>query len=291
VAASAVTSEPSGLIETPFFGFDTPTGYQAADTLRPGKAYWIRTSEAGSVQICCHDSDAARPDARVAHSVATTTSRPGPRLTLTGAGGRKATLRFAPDLSAEERARHALPPVPPSDLFDVRFASGHSVAPLPADEAAARATHTVELQGLSFPVELQLASGPAAGTETSLRVSGIGNRSIRLTAEAPTATIRTATDELRVGADAVPNQFALKKSHPNPARDRATIDYALPKETRVTLEVYDVLGRRVARLVDDTKPAGRHRVQVDAAHLPSGTYFVRMRADSFTKTRRMTVVR
>jgi hypothetical protein len=224
--------------------------------------------------------------------MATTSSpHPGPRLTLVGADGREATLHFAPDLSTEERARHALPPVPPSSIVDVRFASGHDVAPLATDDSDARSMHPVQLQGLSFPVALRLDGAAATESGTSLRVTGIGDRAIQLTPEAPTATVRTATSELRVGAVAGPDQFALHKSRPNPARDRATIGYAVPEASNVTMAVYDVLGRRVARLVDGRKDAGRHEVHLRVANLPSGTYFVRMQAGDFTQTRRVTVVR
>ena len=52
-----------------------------------------------------------------------------------------------------------------------------------------------------------------------------------------------------------------------------------------------MLGRRVVTLVNGKKQAGDHSVQLNAADLSSGTYFYRMRAGSFTKTRRLVVVR
>jgi hypothetical protein len=52
-----------------------------------------------------------------------------------------------------------------------------------------------------------------------------------------------------------------------------------------------VLGRRVARLVDEKRRTGVHQAQLDAGTLPSGKYFVRMRAGPFQQTRQLTVVR
>jgi phosphodiesterase/alkaline phosphatase D-like protein len=72
---------------------------------------------------------------------------------------------------------------------------------------------------------------------------------------------------------------------------QATINYALPEQSQVTLEVYDVLGRRVATLVNREKEAGEYSVRLDAADLSSGNYFYRMRAGDFTQTRRLVVVR
>lgn len=91
--------------------------------------------------------------------------------------------------------------------------------------------------------------------------------------------------------EAPPEQFALEPIAPNPTSRRATIEYALPRETDVTIDVYDVLGRRVQVLTEGTKAPGTYHASFEADRLPSGVYFVRMRTDSFAKTRRVTVVR
>jgi hypothetical protein len=88
-----------------------------------------------------------------------------------------------------------------------------------------------------------------------------------------------------------PDAFALETSVPNPVHTQATIRYALPEAAEVTLTVYDVLGREVKRLVGSPKATGFHKVQFDASGLPSGTYLYRLRAGTFTKTKRMVVVR
>ena len=89
----------------------------------------------------------------------------------------------------------------------------------------------------------------------------------------------------------MPDAFALAGPAPNPASRRATIEYALPEPADVTIAVYDVLGRRVATLADGRAEAGRHRAAAEVGQMPSGTYFVRMQAEGFRQTRRLTVVR
>jgi hypothetical protein len=59
----------------------------------------------------------------------------------------------------------------------------------------------------------------------------------------------------------------------------------------MAISVYDVLGRRVATVAEGTKQAGRHSATLEAVRMPSGTYFVRMRAEGVQQTRRLTVVR
>jgi hypothetical protein len=93
-------------------------------------------------------------------------------------------------------------------------------------------------------------------------------------------------------AASTPESFALKPNHPNPAQNSTTIRFSLPKPQTVTLEVYDILGRRVAQIKRDQKmEAGWHAVSFDASRFASGTYFYRLRAGEFRKARRMVVVK
>jgi hypothetical protein len=116
-----------------------------------------------------------------------------------------------------------------------------------------------------------------------------GTGETRLTAESPSAELST-TEGLAVGLQGAPDAFALEKTYPNPAGGRATVEYALPEQSDVTIAVYDVLGRRVATLADGPEEAGRHTARLDGGQMPSGTYFVRMRAEGFQQTRRVVVV-
>jgi Mg-chelatase subunit ChlD len=90
--------------------------------------------------------------------------------------------------------------------------------------------------------------------------------------------------------NALPSDVDLR-SYPNPARQQATVEYALPESGPVRLVLYDVLGRRVAVLADGRREAGRHRVQLDASDLSSGVYFGRLRVGERVVTRKITIVR
>jgi hypothetical protein len=85
--------------------------------------------------------------------------------------------------------------------------------------------------------------------------------------------------------------LALEANFPNPFRQSTTIQYALPERAHVTLDIYDMLGRHVAQLVNEEQRAGEHRVQVRAGNWSSGTYLYRLHVDGETRTGRMTVVR
>jgi len=88
----------------------------------------------------------------------------------------------------------------------------------------------------------------------------------------------------------LPEEVTLT-SYPNPARQQGTVEYALPEGKKVTLTLYDVLGREVATLASGRKDAGRHRIRLDADRLSSGVYFGRLQAGDQTLTQKITIVR
>ena len=89
----------------------------------------------------------------------------------------------------------------------------------------------------------------------------------------------------------LPGDFALLGSYPNPFNAHAVIRYALPELSDVTIEIYDLLGRRVETLVDCQKQAGYHQVFWNADGFSSGVYFYRIQAAGFSDTRRMLLLK
>jgi photosystem II stability/assembly factor-like uncharacterized protein len=89
----------------------------------------------------------------------------------------------------------------------------------------------------------------------------------------------------------VPARYAVYPNYPNPFNRSTTIAYALAKGAHVTLDVYDVLGERVASVVSEWLPAGTYKATWDAAGVVSGVYFYRFHAGSYTETRKLLVLR
>jgi hypothetical protein len=90
--------------------------------------------------------------------------------------------------------------------------------------------------------------------------------------------------------EALPEGYALRQNYPNPFNASTTILYELGDSSPVTLTVYDLLGRKVATLVDGVQAAGAHAVQFDSARLASGTYFYRIDTAVGQQVRKMMVV-
>jgi hypothetical protein len=89
----------------------------------------------------------------------------------------------------------------------------------------------------------------------------------------------------------VPTEFALEQNYPNPFNPSTTIAYAVPHTGSVRIDVFDVLGRQVATLVDGTMAAGRYEVSVDASSWASGLYVYMLQAGDERITRNMVLLR
>ncbi len=110
------------------------------------------------------------------------------------------------------------------------------------------------------------------------------------------AMVTVQVDSILVGlageeGPVIPAVYVLHQNYPNPFNPAATIRFDLPQRSPVKLVVYDILGREVAVLVDEFLPAGKHRAMFDGASLGSGIYFYRITAGSFSRVKRMMLVR
>lgn len=87
------------------------------------------------------------------------------------------------------------------------------------------------------------------------------------------------------------NSFFLDQNYPNPFNPATTIRYSIPKESFVTLKIYDVLGRELETLVDEEKTAGIYETKWSATGYQSGLYFYRLRAGPFSETKKLLLLK
>jgi len=192
-----------------------------------------------------------------------------------------------------------------------------SSQPLPVELTTFDATHSdsgvrlnwataSETNNAGFAVERKLDSGSfaqigfveGAGTTATSRRYQFADAEVPFTAETLTYRLKqidtdgTATYSAPVELDRrAPQQLVLHPTAPNPVRTQTTLRYELPQAGPVRIAVYDMLGRRVSTLVNETQSAGRNEVMFNARKLPSGTYFIHLQAEGRTLTKRLTVVR
>jgi hypothetical protein len=88
-----------------------------------------------------------------------------------------------------------------------------------------------------------------------------------------------------------PIHFILFQNYPNPFNPSTAISYSIPKTSLVTIKVYDVLGKEIATLINEEKPAGNYNINFDGSNLTSGVYFYRMQAGNFSETKKLILLR
>ncbi len=89
----------------------------------------------------------------------------------------------------------------------------------------------------------------------------------------------------------IPDNYFLYSNYPNPFNSTTLIKFAIPITQHVTLKVYDLLGKEVAILVNNIKSAGTYSLKFDADHLSSGIYLYRIRAGTYSSTKKMILLR
>jgi len=89
----------------------------------------------------------------------------------------------------------------------------------------------------------------------------------------------------------IPTGFSLSQNYPNPFNPTTVISWQLAVGSQVSLKVYDVLGKEVATIVNEEKPAGRYHVAFDGSKLASGVYFYKLQTSDFSAIKKMILLR
>jgi hypothetical protein len=88
-----------------------------------------------------------------------------------------------------------------------------------------------------------------------------------------------------------PAHFELNQNYPNPFNPSTTISYSVPNASQVVIKIYNVIGKEVSTLVNESKPAGNYQVKLDAKDLPSGIYFYKIQAGNFSDVKKMILLK
>ncbi|OGU60617.1 MAG: hypothetical protein A2455_07335 [Ignavibacteria bacterium RIFOXYC2_FULL_35_16] len=103
-----------------------------------------------------------------------------------------------------------------------------------------------------------------------------------------TGELITGVQEPRVS---VPLGYSLSQNYPNPFNPTTTINYSVPKQSFVTIKIYDALGREVSILVNEEKSVGTYSVEFNASGISSGVYFYQIKTNEFVQTKKMLLLR
>jgi hypothetical protein len=273
-ATASIT--PLSLVVSPYYGYSN--GYVAATTLTSGKGYWVKTSSAGTLSL-------QAPSGTLVDGLEAAVGEPTAgsiAVEIKDNNGNSCVLYLAEGGKGSE-----LPPLPPQGIFDVRFASNGIVDNIGVGR------HEILLSSVVYPVKV-VARG-TKGRELWINDDrGSAMVSERLE-EGKEVTIvenlgRIVLSEKSLTND-VPQQYELSQNYPNPFNPTTVIKFALPEAGRVHLSLFNVLGEKVAELVDGERGSGNHQVEFNAGGIPSGMYFYRLEAGSFVAVKKLVVVK
>jgi hypothetical protein len=273
VHKGSIIEDPSPIVSSLYYGY--LGAYAPADTLLPGRGYWVKVNQPGSLILT--SAPVAQPRSAVAEIAFPN------RLIVTDALGNSQTLSFGamenPEISS---ARFELPPVPPQGAFDARFASQKYAQVLPSD-LRTLTDYPVHIQAGAYPVTVEWVTDAQSHLHYAIVVNNAGVERIHpLSAGASVRLENGSGQEVRLRVSpspVVPERYALGQNYPNPFNPTTTFVFSLPQESRVTLRLFNVLGQEIRSLFsEETMGAGSYSTVFDAGDLASGMYYYEITA-------------
>ncbi len=104
-----------------------------------------------------------------------------------------------------------------------------------------------------------------------------------------TGIITEVEDEIQLSSSL--SKYTLEQNYPNPFNPNTKISWKVPISSKQTVNVFDVMGKEVATLVNEYKPAGTYEVEWDASEFPSGVYFYQLKTERFVETKKMILMK
>jgi hypothetical protein len=166
-------------------------------------------------------------------------------------------------------------------MFDIRFESGRIA------EDINSSVQTIDMCGITYPV--------------TVRVEGMDIRLMDETGKTVNVNLKSGESvvisdgtiqKLMVSGEMIPAEYALEQNYPNPFNPSTTIEFSLPENVNsVKLSIYNVLGEKVAELVNTALVAGRYSYQWNASNIATGMYIYELRTDKFVSVKKMVLMK
>jgi hypothetical protein len=275
VGVSAV-KDPNGIrSSTDIFEFMNGT-YQKATNIKSLQGYWIRANQAGEIEIAPQSSSGKVRPALASGQFGT--------ITFSIGNTKQRFYVSEQSLSRAEREQFMMPPKAPRAVLDVRSTEGLRLAEGSETE--------LQLTAGSYPVTV---SGDRTNRGNYI-LKGITDRDTvyyEIKGDAQTQ-IQYPHEKMLLAKASAGTQIKehnLLPNYPNPFNPETQIRYQVASQAQVTLEVYDVLGRKVRTLVDEPQAGGSYTVSFDGSNLSSGMYFIHLKAGQTVKLQKMTLIK
>ncbi len=274
---------PTGSIMGPIaYSYNTATGaYDATSNIVAGLGYWVLVTLPFGHSYCDFSLDAG-----LARSVPRFSIEPERKaeLMITD-GNREVTLTVGEDNSATSQFDFEYDELLPPSVVDATFDAYLGSEPVRLSRSVRNdGVWTINVDSKA-PVTLSVIT-----SDLELLIDG------ELLDGSVTLNSGTHTLKLAGGKRGLPSTYALYQNLPNPFNAATAIKFDLPEDTRATLSIYDMLGRKIRMLVSSELSAGTHTVIWDGCDnagnvLPTGVYFYRLTAGDFSAVKKLTLMK
>ena len=262
--------DPEGII-LPGTLYEFDGSYIQAETLEPGKGYWIRSAGPGEI-IISDDIRAKRLPFISKMDGANTISFDDQ------------TLYFGVTVPDNEKLSYSAPPKPPSGVFDARFQGDWIYC---EDSGKIELTDQAEPLSISFTI---------ANKTTWVLINIESDEEYDLSGSGELIIAEVLNEFILQKNSVLPHSYALHQNFPNPFNPVTSLRYDLPEQSFVTLTIYDLIGREITQLVNTTQEAGFRSVQWDATDsfgkpVSAGIYLYKITTGKFVQTKKMVLVK
>ena len=122
-------------------------------------------------------------------------------------------------------------------------------------------------------------------------MKGTGKKESDIISVSPDYKINVVSTSINNTNSQIPVSFELFQNYPNPFNPSTLIRFQLSAFSHVQLKIFDLLGREVATLFDESKPLGNYEVLFDGKNLTGGVYFYKLIAGNFIQTKKMLLLK
>lgn len=263
------------------YSYVTDQGYQRVNILNPGLGYWLKVDYVGYLNLTCPaDGKLGEVVDNGSMDLVTLSNE----LKIRGNGNREGTLYIASQDFGINTQEYALPPVPASGMFDVRFNSGTFVED--------KEETFVKVRGIEYPFVLTMDRPDASYQVIDPRSQKV----IGTLEQGSFSTVQIEDENLsnvllkRVGTAV--SGFAVEQNYPNPAVNTTSVKFSVPTKEFVTVTLFNTLGQEVKTIFSNFVEAGSTQsVSFDVSDLQNGSYIYKITAGDYTATRTLTVVK
>ncbi|MBI5476489.1 MAG: T9SS type A sorting domain-containing protein [Ignavibacteriales bacterium] len=276
-----ITTTPGGLITSFFWGFNT--SYNITDILEPGKGYWVKSSGTGKLHLA-----APTTIAKSGIDVNKILQQCYDTLTVEDNAQNRHKLYFGLKMNdGIDQNQFELPPSPPAGVFDVRFSSQKS---LETNTLGRLKEVPILISTDNYPVTIQWRNIHTQYLPMKLKI-GDAEFDLSVDNESEVTNCDTKITLIMDGTTALPTQFALSQNYPNPFNPATEIKFMIHEALQTSLQVFDLLGKEVAILVNEVKQPGTYTANWDAGNFPSGVYYYRLKSGNHIETKKLILIK